>query len=206
MKVLLINGSSRANGCTFTALSEVQAQLEKEGIATELVQIGTKPIRGCIACQSCRGKGKCVFNDDLANEVREKLNAADGLVVGSPVYYASANGSLISLLDRVFYPGGQFAHKPAAAVVSARRAGTTATLDEIYKYFAINQMPIVSSVYWPMVHGNTPEQVREDLEGMQVMRTLARNMAWLLKSIEAGKQAGIGIPEAEPRIFTNFIR
>lgn len=208
MKVLLINGSPKKEGCTYTALSEVSEQLNKNGIETEIFHIGNKPIRGCTACGKCSQRSnRCIFDDDVVNEALAKMEEADGLIVGSPVYYASANGSLICLLDRMYYAGRTcFAFKPGAAVVSARRAGTTASIDEINKYFTISKMPIVSSQYWNMVHGSCPEDVRKDLEGMQIMRTLGNNMAWLLKSIEAGKKAGIDLPKAEEMVRTNFIR
>lgn len=208
MKVLLINGSPNASGCTYTALCEVAGALEQEGIETEIFQIGKNPIRGCIGCGGCakNGKARCVFDDDVVNRALEKAEEADAYVIGSPVYFASANGALIALLDRMFYAGKCFAYKPAAAVVSARRAGTTASIDEINKYFSIRNMPIVSSKYWTMVHGNAPEEVRQDLEGMQNMRTLGRNMAWMLKCIDAGKKAGVSIPEAEIPVRTSFIR
>ena len=207
MKVLRLNGSPHPHGCTFTALSEVAKTLEENGVKAEILQIGAKPVRGCIACGGCAGKGRCAFGDDIVNTLIEKMEQADGFIVGSPVYYASANGAVECILDRAFYAGGKaFVHKPAAAVASARRAGTTATLDELTKYFTISQMPVVSSTYWPMVHGNKPEDVAKDEEGLQVMRNLGRNMAWLLKCIEAGKQAGVQIPEAERQYRTNFIR
>lgn len=207
MKVLLINGSPNKKGCTFTALSEVAEALNREGIETEIFHIGNQPVRGCIGCGGCANKnGRCVFDDDAANRAIEAAESADAYVIGSPVYFASANGALIALLDRMFYAGKCFAYKPAAAVVSARRAGTTASIDEINKYFAIRNMPVVSSRYWTMVHGNTPEEVRQDLEGMQNMRILGRNMAWMLKCLEAGKAAGIPMPEGETPIKTNFIR
>ena len=207
MKVLLLNGSPHPHGCTFTALSEVAKTLEENGVEAEILQIGAKPVRGCIACGGCAGKGRCAFGDDIVNTLIEKMEQADGFIVGSPVYYASANGAVECILDRAFYAGGKaFVHKPAAAVASARRAGTTATLDELTKYFTISQMPVVSSTYWPMVHGNKPEDVAKDEEGLQVMRNLDRNMAWLLKCIEAGKQAGVQVPEAERQYRTNFIR
>ncbi len=207
MKVLLLNGSPHAKGCTFTALSEVAKELETQGIQTEILQIGTQPVRGCIGCRRCRTTGHCIFDDGIVNLVIDKAAEADGFIVGSPVYYASANGALIALLDRIFYAGSKnFVYKPAAAVVSARRAGTTASFDELNKYFTISQMPVVSSQYWNMVHGNTPDEVRQDLEGLQIMRTLGRNMAWLLRCIEAGKKANVSLPEAEPRVATNFIR
>ena len=203
MKVLLVNGSSHKNGCTCTALSEVAKALEQDGIETEIFHIGTKPVRGCIACGSCRKLGHCVFTDDPANELSEKMQTADGIVIGSPVYYAGPNGALCALLDRAFYSGSGFAFKPAAAVVSARRSGTTATFDRLNKYFTINQMPVVSSQYWNGVHGHCPEDVMQDLEGLQTMRTLGHNMAWMLKNIAAGGQAH---PEPEDRVATNFIR
>lgn len=207
MKVLLINGSPREKGCTFTALSEVAKTLEECGIETEIAQIGNKAIRGCIGCGGCAGKGRCVFDDDVTNAMIAKLKDADGLIVGSPVYYSSPNGNLISMLDRLFYAGGDFlVHKPAAAVASARRAGTSATLDDLQKYFTIKQMPVVSSTYWNMVHGSCPEDVLKDEEGLQTMRNLGRNMAWLLKCIENGKNNDIIPPEAENGSKTNFIR
>ncbi|HWQ58539.1 MAG TPA: flavodoxin family protein [Clostridia bacterium] len=205
MKVILINGSPNEYGCTYTAMAEIAKTLGQNGIESEIIHIGKRPIRGCQDCEVCGGD-HCVFNDDVVNLVVERMRKADGLVVGSPVYYASANGSVISLLDRAFGVGGCFAHKPAAAIASARRAGTTATIDELNKYFLIAQMPVVSSTYWPMVHGNTPEEVLKDEEGMQTMRNLARNMVWLLRSIEAAKKAGIEPPVAERDYRTNFIR
>lgn len=206
MKVLLINGSPREKGCTYTALCEVADALNKQGLETDIFQLGKQPVRGCIGCGGCAGKGRCIFDDDAVNRAIEKAEEADAYIIGSPVYFASANGALISLLDRMFYAGKCFAYKPAAAVVSARRAGTTASIDEINKYFSIRSMPVVSSKYWTMVHGNTPEEVRQDLEGMQNMRTLGNNMAWLLKCLEAGRAAGIETPEAEEPVKTNFIR
>lgn len=206
MKVLLLNGSGRANGCTYTALREVADTLEAEGIGAELLQMGGKPVRDCIACRRCRELGRCVF-DDLANELIEKAKTADGFVFGSPVYYAHPTGQIQAVLDRAFYAGGRhFACKPAAAVVSARRGGTAASFDVLNKYFSINRMPVVSSTYWNMVYGATPEEVKQDLEGMQTMRNLARNMAYLLKCIEAGKKQGILPPAAENTYRTNFIR
>ena len=208
MKVLLINGSPKEHGCTDLALSEVARALRGCGVETEQVWIGTKPVRGCIACGGCSGKGRCVFGDDPVNTVLEKMAQADGLVVGSPVYYASANGSAVSLLDRVFYAGDRrlFAGKPAAAVVSARRAGTTASLDQLNKYFMISGMPVVSSSYWNMIHGNSPAEAAQDAEGLQIMRNLGRNMAWLLRCIEAGREKGTAFPEQENAVRTNFIR
>ena len=202
MKVALINGSPHEKGCTFTAVSEVAGALEKEGIETEVVWIGSKPVRGCIACGGCGRKGKCVFDDDPANRLLEKVREADGLVVGSPVYYAGPNGALCALLDRIFYVGAaDFAGKPAAAVVSCRRGGASAAFDRLNKYFTISRMPVVSSQYWNSVHGNTPDQVRQDLEGLQVMRTLGRQMAWMLKGLYRERQL-----EPEPHVYTNFIR
>lgn len=209
MKVLLLNGSPHKNKCTFTALSIVADQLQANGIDTEIVHIAAKPVRGCSGCGSCRknDKKRCIYLDGGVNEVIDKLESADGLIVGSPVYYASPNGTVLSFLDRMFYAGGSYmSSKPAAAVVSARRAGTTASLDAINKYFTINRMPIVSSNYWNMVHGSTAEDVLKDEEGCQTMRILADQMAWMLKCIEAGKQAGIEVPAGEPKIATNFIR
>lgn len=209
MKVLLLNGSPHKNGCTYTALSIIAAQLEKNGVESEIVHIAAKPVRGCSACGTCKkdDKNHCVFLDGGVNEAIDKLEDADALIVGSPVYYASPNGTVLSFLDRMFCAGSShLANKPAAAVVSARRAGTTASLDAINKYFTINRMPIVSSNYWNMVHGNCPEDVMKDEEGVQIMQVLADQMSWLLKCIEAGKQAGITAPADEEKIKTNFIR
>lgn len=206
MKILVVNGSPHANGCTYTALCEVAATLEAEGIETELFQIGTKPIAGCMGCGACVKTGKCVI-DDVVNQFVEKAKEADGFVFGSPVHYAGASGAITSFMDRAFYgKANLYADKPAAAIVSCRRGGATAAFEQLNKYFTINNMPIVSSQYWNMVHGNTPEQVRQDLEGMQTMRTLGKNMAWLLKCIQAGKNAGIPCPEREAKVATNFIR
>ena len=205
MKVLLINGSPNRNGCTYTALREVADTLERDGIETEIVQVGNKDVRGCIGCRRCKTTGKCVF-DDMVNEIAPKFQECDGLVIGSPVYYASANGTLISFLDRLFYstPGDK-TMKVGAAVVSARRGGCSATFDELNKYFTICGMPVASSQYWNSVHGNTPDEVRQDKEGLQVMRTLGHNMAFLIKSIALGKEK-YGLPEKEERVSTNFIR
>jgi len=206
MKVLLINGSPREKGCTYTALCEVAGALKKNGIKTEIVHIGANPMVGCIACGKCDRDTGCII-DDLVNEIAAKAKAADGLVFGSPVYYAGAAGQLCAFMDRLFYAyGRKFKGKPAAAIVSCRRGGATAAFDRINKYFLLSQMPIVSSQYWNMVHGNTPDEVQQDLEGLQIMRTLGNNMAWLLKCIHAGKKAGIQMPEPEPRVTTNFIR
>ena len=206
MKVLLVNGSPHAKGCTYTALCEVAAALEKQGIETELFQIGTKPVSGCLGCGACIKTGKCVV-DDVVNEFVEKAKAADGFVFGSPVHFANASGAITSFMDRAFYgKGAVYADKPAVAIMSCHRGGATATLDQLNKYFTISNMPIVSSQYWNMVHGNTPDEVRQDAEGMQTMRTLGTNMAWLLKCNEAGKAAGVAMPEREAKVATNFIR
>lgn len=206
MKVLLVNGSPRAAGCTFTALSEVAETLQEEGIETEIFQLGTKPVQDCIACMKCRELQQCVF-DDVANELIEKAKGADGFVFGTPVYYAHPSGRVQSVLDRAFYAGGYaFACKPGAAVVSARRGGTAASFDVLNKYFGITSMPVVSSTYWNMVYGKTPDEVRQDAEGMQTMRNLGRNMAYLLKCMEAGRAAGIAFPAQENSVRTNFIR
>ncbi len=211
MKVLLVNGSPHKNGCTYTALCEVAQTLEQEGIDTEIFWIGNRPIGGCIACLKCREIGKCVF-DDVVNAFRKKAYEADGFVFGSPVHYAAASGNMTAFMDRLFYSelGGNqnkaFYMKPAAAVVSARRAGTTVTFDQLNKYFTIQEMPIVSSRYWNEIHGATAEQAKQDLEGMYTMRVLARNMAYLLRCQEAARKTGIPLPEREEPIFTNFIR
>lgn len=206
MKVLLINGSPHEHGCTRAALDEVARTLSDCGVETELINIGTGAVAGCIACGGCARTGRCVV-DDGVNAAIEALAAADGLIVGSPVHYASPAGALLAFLDRMFFAGAdRFAHKPAAAFTSARRAGTTASLDVINKYFTISQMPVVSSTYWNMVHGGRAEDVAEDAEGLQTARNLARNMAWLLRCIEAGRKAGIEPPEAELKNRTNFIR
>ncbi|MGN0018080.1 MAG: flavodoxin family protein [Candidatus Gastranaerophilaceae bacterium] len=208
MKVLLINGSANIKGCTYTALCEVEKGLNQQHIDTEIISLGNKPIRDCMGCQTCRKNGgKCIFEDDMINEITEKAKNADGFVFGSPVYYAHPSGRLLSAMDRMFYSNSQaFKFKPAAAIVSARRAGTTASLDAIQKHFTINCMPIISSNYWNMVHGNTPEEVLQDKEGLQIMRTLGQNMAWILKCIELGKKYDINKPNIEDKIHTNFIR
>lgn len=207
MKVLLFNGSANQHGCTYTALTEVASVLNQEGIDTEIIQVGGQPVRDCIGCGQCAGKYRCVFDDDMVNQWIDMAKDADGFIFGTPVYYAHASGRIQSVMDRMFYSGGRyFAHKPAAAVASARRAGTTASLDVLNKYFTINQMPVVSSTYWNMVHGSKAEDVLQDEEGLQTMRNLGKNMAWLLKCIEAGKQQGIEAPKAERSKRTNFIR
>lgn len=204
MKVLLINGSPHINGCTKRALKEVSDTLIKEGIETEIIDVGNLDIRGCIACGSCFKTGKCVFND-IVNEVLDKFEEADGLVVGSPVYYSSPNGTLISFLDRLFYSSRcDKRMKVGAAVVSCRRGGNTASFDVLNKYFTISQMPIASSRYWNMVHGFTSEDVEKDLEGLYTMRVLGKNMAFLIKCINKGKNE-FGLPEAEKPYMTHFI-
>ena len=205
MKVLLINGSPKANGNTALALNEMVRVFEKEGIEAEVFQAGNQVIRGCIGCGGCHKAGKCVF-DDAVNEVAEKFREADGLVVGSPVYYASANSTLTALLDRLFFSCHfDTTMKVGASVAVARRGGCSATFDQLNKYFTISGMPVASSQYWNSVHGAAPGQAAEDLEGLQTVRTLAANMAFLMKSIALGKEA-YGLPEKEPRVATNFIR
>lgn len=212
MKVLLVNGSPHKEGCTYTALAECAKALNNEGIDTEIIWIENRPIGGCIACGGCRknGGGKCVF-DDIVNVVKEKAYEADGFIFGTPVHYASASGNMTAFMDRLFYSGSAegksaFYMKPAAAITSARRAGTTATFDQMNKYFTISQMPIVSSRYWNMVHGSNAEQVAEDQEGLWTMRMLGKNMAYMLKCFEAGKNAGVELPKAEEPVWTNFVR
>ena len=206
-KVLLINGSPHVKSCTFTALDVVAKELERSGMETEIVHVGHKDIRGCIGCYKCREIGKCVFGNDLVNEVAKKFEQADGLVIGSPVYYAGANGTLVSFLNRLFFSASfEKRFKVGAAVVSARRMGTTATLDQLNKYFLHGEMPVAASRYWNAVHGNNPEDVMKDGEGLQTMRVLGRNMAFLIRAIAAERERN-GLPEAEPRrIATNFIR
>jgi multimeric flavodoxin WrbA len=208
MKVLLINGSPRAGGCTFTALSQVAQTLEEEGIETEIFQLGNGPIRDCIACGACAKLDcQCVFSDDCVNELLKKAQEADGFVFGTPVYYAHPSGRILSVLDRAFFAGSSaFTHKPAFAIASARRAGTTASFDVLNKYFTINQMPVVASTYWNNVHGACASDVAQDEEGLQIMRNGARNMAWLLRCIQLGKENGVPAPQAERGAHTNFIR
>lgn len=210
MNVLLVNGSPHKKGCTWTALTEVAKTLNEEEIDTETFWIGIKPLAGCTACKTCAKKGRCMF-DDTVNEFLDIAKDADGFVFGSPVHYASASGAMTSFMDRAFYTDAQagrktFALKPAAAVVSARRAGTTATFDQLNKYFTISEMPVIASRYWNMVHGAQPDDVKKDLEGLQTMRILARNMAFFLKCKEAGLRAGVQLPVQETKVFTNFIR
>ena len=202
-KVLLLNGSPRANGCTATALKEMMEVFTAEGIETELIHVGNKEIRGCIACGSCGKTGRCVFND-LVNEVASKFEKADGLVIGSPVYYASPNGTILSFLDRLFYSSNFSKHmKVGAAVVSARRGGNTASYDVLNKYFSISGMPIATSTYWNQVHGFTAEDVKKDLEGLQTMRNLARNMSFMIRAIAEAREK-YGLPEVERNAFTSF--
>ena len=204
----MVNGSPKPNGCTATALQEIAKVLKEEGIDSEIVCLGGGPLRDCIGCLGCmKLDGQCVFQDDCINEILEKAKTCDGFIFGTPVYYAHPSGRVLSALDRMFYAGKKyFMHKPGAAIASARRAGTTASIDAMNKYFTIAEMPVVSSSYWNMVHGNKPEEVLQDAEGLQVMRNLGRNMAWLLKCIEAGKNAGVSVPVNEYNNKTNFIR
>ena len=210
MKVLLVNGSPHKNGCTYTALTEVGKTLKEDGIATEIFWIGIKPLAGCTACKTCAKTGRCVFKDSV-NDFLDIAGDVDGFIFGSPVHFAAVSGAMTSFMDRVFYADlqsgkGSFYLKPAAAVVSARRAGTTATFDQLNKYFTISEMPVISSRYWNMVHGAKPEDVEKDLEGLQTMRVLARNMTFFLKCKEAGLKAGVPLPVREKSVFTNFIR
>lgn len=205
MKVLMLNGSPHKEGTTYTALREMEKIFTELGIETEIINVGSQNIRGCVACGSCNRTGKCAVND-IVNEIAEKFRDADGLVIGSPVYYASANGTLISALDRLFYSTHfSKAMKVGAAVCCARRGGITATFDELNKYFTICGMPVASGQYWNGLHGGPADKIRDDREGLQQMRTLARNMAFLMKSIELGKEK-FGLPEREPSEYTNFIR
>lgn len=205
MKVLLVNGSPHANGSTYTALHEMEKVFAENGIESEIVHIGNKDIRGCVACNACSKLGTCAFSD-MVNEVAPKFEEADGIVVGSPVYYASANATLVAFLDRLFYSTHfDKTMKVGASVVSARRGGLSATFDELNKYFTISGMPVASGQYWNSIHGNNADEAQQDLEGLQIMRTLARNMSFLMKSIQLGKET-FGLPEKEPRVGTNFIR
>ena len=210
MKVLLINGSPNEKGCTYTALNEIAQTLDVEGIETDIYYIGKDPIAPCRDCRACGKIGKCVINDKV-NDFVEYARDFDGYIIGSPVHYGSASGGIIPFLDRVFFVDfmsghNSFIHKPGSAIVSARRAGTTATIDQLNKYFQINQMPVISGRYWNMVHGSTPDEVLKDEEGMQNIRILAHNMAYHLKCKEAGKNAGIIPPQQEETVYTNFIR
>lgn len=205
MKVLMINGSPKANGNTYTALHEMEKIFAQEGIETEILHIGNKDIRGCISCGQCYEKGRCVF-EDVVNETAQKFEECDGLVVGSPVYYASANATLVAFLTRLFYSTHfDKTMKVGAAVAAARRGGLTATYDELNKFFGISGMPIASGQYWNGIHGSAPGEAEQDTEGLQMMRTLARNMAFLMKSIALGKEK-YGVPEKEPFARMNFIR
>lgn len=210
MQVILVNGSPHPHGCTHTALEAVASALNEEGVGSAFFHIGTKPLAGCIDCRACTKTGRCVF-DDTVNEFLDLAEPADGFVFGSPVHYASTAGAMACFMDRAFFSSycsgcRPFRLKPGAAVVSARRAGTTAALEQLNKYLTWGEMPVISSRYWNMVHGNTPDEVHRDLEGLQIMRVLGRNMAWFLKCKEAGMKAGVAMPEQEPRISTNFIR
>lgn len=204
MKVLLINGSPRPQGNTFLALSEAASALQKEGVETEIIQLGAQPVHGCIACGKCKETGRCIFSDEPYNALHAKAQEADGLIIGSPVYFAGPNGALCALLDRLFYScGRKLAYKPAASVAVCRRGGASATFDRLNKYFTILNMPVVSSQYWNSVHGREAGEAARDEEGMQTMRTLGRNMAWLLKKIHQDRAQP---PEPEKIVFTNFIR
>lgn len=206
MKVILLNGSPKKNGCTYTALSEVAKALEANGVEAEILHIGNNVTSGCMGCGFCAKNGKCVNNNDCLNGYLDKIKSADGYVFGTPVHYAAASGALTAFLDRLFMSSGSaLAYKPGAAVVTCRRGGATATVEQINKYFTITNMPVVSSNYWNMAHGNTPEEIVQDEEGMQIMRLLGNNMAWLLKCIEAGNEKGVE-PKKEAKIKTNFIR
>ena len=205
MKVILVNGSPHEKGCTYTALCEVEKALNSEGVETEIFWIGRKAIGGCWGCGACRKIGKCA-QEDTVNEFVEKAKTSDGFVFGSPVHYASMSGALTSFMDRAFYSGSKaLRYKPATAIASCRRGGASATFDQLNKYFTISNMPVVSGTYWNQIHGNTPEEALQDLEGLQNMRYLGYNMAWLLKCIELGKASGVS-PKQEERIRTNFIR
>lgn len=205
-KVLLINGSPNEFGCTYTALSEIAETLKANGVDSEILYLGKAPVAGCIACGKCRETGRCVF-DDKVNAVLARLEEFGAIVAGSPVYYSGPSGQICAFLDRLFYAnGGRMAGKLGAAVVSCRRGGASASFDRLNKYFSISNMHIVGSQYWNQVHGFTPEDVKKDGEGLQTMRTLAQNMAWLLKCIDAGAAAGVPFPEYEPRISTHFIQ
>ena len=201
MKVLLVNGSPRKESCTYTALCEIASTLDKNGVESEIFYIGTGPQQGCTACSKCRKIGECVLGGDIYHELLSKMLEADGIIIGSPVYFSGPNGALCALLDRVFYSSmGKFKHKPAAAIVICRRGGASAAFDRLNKYFTISQMPVVSSQYWNCAHGHTPDDIRVDLEGLQIMRTLGNNMAWLLKCIKNGESP----PISEKRITTSF--
>ncbi len=206
MKILMLNGSNKNNGNTATALKYIGSILENQDVDYEIFNIGPLPIRDCIGCHQCNDEG-CIFNDDTVNEFVAKLKEADGLIVGTPVYYAHPSGRVLSFLDRVFYSSSKyFTHKPAASIAIARRSGTTASFDVLNKYFTISQMPIVSSTYWNNIYGQKPGEVNDDDEGLQTLRNLALNMVWLIKSIEYGKEKGLSLPDTKKENFTNFIR
>ncbi len=208
MKVMLINGSPHKEGCSYTALTEISQVLSAEGIESEWVWVGNRPLAGCIGCGKCRELGKCVFDDDGVNEAVEKFKSCDGMIIASPVHYASASGLITSFMDRFFYSNDKASlrMKPGASIVSCRRGGASAAFDQLNKYFTINEMPVVSSSYWNQVHGSTPEEVKQDLEGLRTMRVLARNMAYLIKANQLARENGLALPEEEPRVMTNFIR
>ena len=206
MKVILVNGSPHEKGCTYTALKEIENTLNNQDIETEIFWLGNKPISGCLGCGSCLKTGKCFINDKV-NEFLDKVEEADGFIFGTPVHFASASGMITSFMDRAFYGRSNlFKNKPSAGIVSCRRGGASSTFDMLNKYFSMNNMPIVTSQYWNMVHGVNAEEVKQDLEGLQTMRTLGRNMAFLLRCKEAGLQAGVALPQQETPVFTNFIR
>ena len=208
MKVLLVNGSPHEKGCTYTALSEAASQLNKNGIESEILWLGTEPLRSCLGCGGCcEKKNRCVFGGDVVEKAQMLMESCDGIIVGSPVHYAGASGQVTSFLGRLFYSSSALLqNKPAACVVSCRRGGASAAFEVMNKFFQMSNMPVVTSQYWNQVHGTTPEEVMKDLEGLQTMRTLADNMAWLLRSIEAGKASGITLPEREQKVRTNYIR
>lgn len=208
MKVMLINGSPHKEGCSYTALEEISRVLAAVGIESEWVWVGSRPIAGCIGCGKCREAGKCVFDEDGVNEAVAKFKECDGMIIASPVHYASASGAVTSFMDRFFYSNDKASlrMKPGASVVSCRRGGASAAFDQLNKYFTINEMPIVSASYWNQVHGSTPEEVKQDLEGLRTVRVLARNMAYLIKANQLAREHGLGLPEEEPRVMTNFIR
>lgn len=208
MKVLLFNGSPHEKGCTYTALTIIAKELEAQGVESEIFWIGNKPVRGCIGCSACRNlDGECIFDDDVVNVLTKKVREADGYIFGAPVHYASPAGATVAVLDRLFYSCSRFMkYKPASTIVSARRAGTTAALDVLNKYIQINNMIEISSSYWNMVHGSCPEEVLKDEEGVYVMKTLASNMAWMLKILDGVKGTELEKPKTFERVRTNFIR
>ena len=209
MKVIMLNGSPHKNGCTYTALTVVADELGKQGVDSEIIWLGNGPVRGCIGCGGCRksGKDRCIFGDDGVADIAEKCKTADGYIFGAPVHYASPNGATVAALDRIFYSAGKYMQfKPAASIVSARRAGTTASYDVLNKYIGINNMLMVPASYWNMVHGNTPEEVMQDKEGVSVMRGIGSNMAWLLKLLASAKGTELELPVIIPKETTNFIR